>query len=576
MIHDVGLGIMVSLFNFLRSNQMLLYFFISLVYLLAVYLLGYTVFRLGQMRKEGATSAPHFELFIIGFLSFSILAAYCSLFFSLNVSFLLTMVCGCLIFLAWDRKRFTTSLQVLSRLKGRDWVILLLMLVALCAISAKGITNYDSGLYHLQSIKWNQEYALVPGLANLHGRFGFNSLFFTLSAPLSINQTLLSKELLLFPLNTILLWVFVVWMYFKVKQSVVNFNLQWLAFDLSLIGFALFFFTDWLGSPTPDIACSILCLILFRRLLEPIQELKMLYLISATAAVCVSFKLSTILLLFLPLLLVKKESIFKDLLRISAIYSLVFLPFFIRNYYLSGYLVYPFYSLDIFDPIWKVPLTKAIEEQIWIKSWARIADSPARVVLAMPLAEWVPIWFKRLDPVNTLLVCCTALLPIAQLFSFKQFSRQTNFLLVMLFLNLLFWFFQAPDPRFARGFLILAAVMLCFIFSGKWLSGRLRRAVQLVFLALFLYLGADKFLNRTVSRTQELIAESNLIFPKGYDLEQGQMKVNPYEGHFIYYVPASGDRCFNAPLPCTPYPKENLVLRGEDLQSGFILKTKAD
>ncbi|EMO63800.1 hypothetical protein LEP1GSC133_1179, partial [Leptospira borgpetersenii serovar Pomona str. 200901868] len=34
---------------------------------------------------------------------------------------------------------------------------------------------YDSGLYHIQSIKWIQEYSVVPGLANLHGRFGFNS-----------------------------------------------------------------------------------------------------------------------------------------------------------------------------------------------------------------------------------------------------------------------------------------------------------------------------------------------------------------------------------------------------------------
>lgn len=42
--------------------------------------------------------------------------------------------------------------------------------------------HYDTGLYHAQAIRWIEEYGVVPGLANLHSRFGYNSASFALSA----------------------------------------------------------------------------------------------------------------------------------------------------------------------------------------------------------------------------------------------------------------------------------------------------------------------------------------------------------------------------------------------------------
>ncbi len=36
-------------------------------------------------------------------------------------------------------------------------------------------THYDSGLYHIPTIEWVRTYAAVPGIANFHGRLGYNS-----------------------------------------------------------------------------------------------------------------------------------------------------------------------------------------------------------------------------------------------------------------------------------------------------------------------------------------------------------------------------------------------------------------
>ena len=48
--------------------------------------------------------------------------------------------------------------------------------------------HYDSGLYHIQAVKWIEQYAVVPGLGNLHGRLAFNPNLFNLTAGFSFSQ----------------------------------------------------------------------------------------------------------------------------------------------------------------------------------------------------------------------------------------------------------------------------------------------------------------------------------------------------------------------------------------------------
>ena len=68
-------------------------------------------------------------------------------------------------------------------------VVIGLLLTAIWLASRAMLTpgNYDSGLYHLNAIRWTNEYPLVPGLGNLHGRLAFNSSFFTYVAALNLD-----------------------------------------------------------------------------------------------------------------------------------------------------------------------------------------------------------------------------------------------------------------------------------------------------------------------------------------------------------------------------------------------------
>ncbi|WP_128112721.1 LIC_10190 family membrane protein [Polynucleobacter necessarius] len=53
----------------------------------------------------------------------------------------------------------------------------ILLVVGSLALTAPA--NYDSGLYHFQSIRWLNEFPVVLGLGNVHGRLGFNQAYFS-------------------------------------------------------------------------------------------------------------------------------------------------------------------------------------------------------------------------------------------------------------------------------------------------------------------------------------------------------------------------------------------------------------
>jgi hypothetical protein len=54
-------------------------------------------------------------------------------------------------------------------------ILVPVLLVASWNALTSAITCNDITGYHLQAVRWVAEFGSVPGLANLHGRLGFNS-----------------------------------------------------------------------------------------------------------------------------------------------------------------------------------------------------------------------------------------------------------------------------------------------------------------------------------------------------------------------------------------------------------------
>lgn len=68
-------------------------------------------------------------------------------------------------------------------LRGGRWELLVLvgLFLALLVFSARLVLHGDTGNYHHQAVLWMAGWQLPPGLANLHGRFGFNSSWWAFS-----------------------------------------------------------------------------------------------------------------------------------------------------------------------------------------------------------------------------------------------------------------------------------------------------------------------------------------------------------------------------------------------------------
>ena len=60
--------------------------------------------------------------------------------------------------------------------------VFILMVMRVVSLSIGGPVESDTLLYHAQIVRWIKEYAIVPGLGNLHGRLAYNSSFHVLAS----------------------------------------------------------------------------------------------------------------------------------------------------------------------------------------------------------------------------------------------------------------------------------------------------------------------------------------------------------------------------------------------------------
>jgi hypothetical protein len=102
----------------------------------------------------------------------------------ITASTTLILSCAGILGLALNSSSLLTSWRVAWQ--SSRWLFLLgTAFTLLLALRSCGPCEYsDTGLYGAPAIRWLQTYPAVPGLANLHGRFGYNSSVFLCIAAL--------------------------------------------------------------------------------------------------------------------------------------------------------------------------------------------------------------------------------------------------------------------------------------------------------------------------------------------------------------------------------------------------------
>ena len=543
-----------------------------------------TIFGLGTLHfyknYNSLNYSNLFEAFFLGFILITSLTSYASIFLPIRTYSVLIAGALSVAIHVW--------LQIHNRMKihyrifhKQDIFYLSVILFFIAFIAADGIKHYDSGLYHVQAINWIQSYAVLPGLGNLHGRLAFNSLFFPVSTLLSFNGYLGGKELLIFPLNATIVLLFFSNRYFIVKTAISRADYPQMIYTLIVTLVGLMYNWNAIGSPTPDISISIITILTLESIWRNKTTAHNLshYTIIALVITAIALKLSSIFLTLaiIPMLLKHHKSkniLWPYLLRITLLACFILAPFFIRNYYLSGYVVYPFAQLDIFEVDWKIPTSSVIEEQSWVSSWAKIPGAHFSDILNLNFTSWFPIWLGNQNPVTwSALIASFATITIC-LFSKNKTHRQLDLGLVIS-INLIFWLLNAPDPRFAHGLLIFSLGFFLYHIS-KIICTRFT-TTQNVLITTFILLLPVVFIVFKIMSTSKhyLNTKTEVILPKSMNLNKNELNMKIIQStNFQYFVPTIDDRCYNQDIPCTPYPKSGLILRGSDLSSGFRISVQ--
>jgi hypothetical protein len=87
----------------------------------------------------------------------------------------------------WNTVRRFPLQRSVSRLTVISAIVALGVVVWIVSRAMVAPENFDSGLYHLNAIRWISTYPIVLGLGNLHGRLAFNQSFFTYVAALNFH-----------------------------------------------------------------------------------------------------------------------------------------------------------------------------------------------------------------------------------------------------------------------------------------------------------------------------------------------------------------------------------------------------
>jgi hypothetical protein len=484
-----------------------------------------------------------------------------------------------LLTLLLDRNAVSDHLRHwIGRWRSAGWPVKLalaaLFFIALVK-SASPMELLDEGDYYLPYIRWMENYRIIPGLANIEGRFGFNSSFHIASAFFGLSWLVPGGS---YELNGLLLLLFGAWCLGALERLLKPGTI--LMSDVMKLFCLFFLMRNMLTSSAADLSNMLFTetvLILFVQKIEKGTVARPdghYFLILLIALLTVTIKLNSILLCLVPAYLTVRIGLADQRLpwaKLMALAAVVVLPWLGRYTILSGYLVYPVFQVDLFDVDWKVPLALTEREYHYVAEFAKtnaLPEESKQLAEHRTLLDWVPHWFARENMMNramalAMLAALAAMVGHGAL-HLRRLAQQHGDLLalgVILLLGVGFWFVRNPAFRFGWSWGI---ILLAFVLHAAMASGR-RRAWLRVGTVALLVLSLASNTAKTAAEGREVLAR-HLVMPA----PQPQASVREATLGPVKVRIASDRQCWGEQPPCLPADyQRSLQLRGSSMEDGF-------
>lgn len=538
-----------------------------MIILLPTYIIGYGVGH--ALNKRDQSKCWSTDLYIaIGLCFLTVYAQVFSLFYKVGTLACLVLSIITLLFLLFDLKQGLMG-TLKFRKDGMNGIILVLLFWgALATIYYTSLSpeHYDTALYHAQAIRWVEEYGVVKGLGNLHFRFAYNSAFIPLQALFSL------KWLVNQSMHTVngfvacgMLWYAIGTNQFLTKKKATHIS------DFLKLAVIVYIVVNrsMLSSPSTDTMALLLVGYIFIKCMEfienDIQDTRAWITLVILVAWGVTLKLSVApmaMLVLYPVWLIYKNQKWRSEGSLLIVGTLtVALPCMIRSVLISGYLIYPYSVIDLFQVDWKMPEAVLNYDKIEIMVWGRALKDTS--LYNMKIWEWFPIWFRSNSTIfNIIFILAVAAMLVLLFHMVSAVKLKENiraFIYVNAITGFIFWFATAPLMRYG----LIYSFILIALAIGAYSEKHAMKFANGLFLMVMLPV---MVLYLDVFSSQHLwVRQADYEWRDNVEKEVDGVKV---------WIPANGDQIGYAVFPSTPYEKMLSVieLRGDSVKDGFRIK----
>ena len=576
-----------------------------LIIAITSYTVGYGFLRLMSIcigREVSAGKNANVLRLLIGFMLTNVYAEIWSIFSPVNMWAVYILVFITLV-IAYMCKQDMAETVNISKAPKPAVIASVAVIILMAYGSSRGYMHYDTTLYHASAIRWIEEYGVVPGLANLQSRYGYNSAEFAHNALYSFKwytgRSLHCTTGFLAMVSAHLLYDKELFTGRRTIQSV-DFVRIGLLYYLGVL-FAQ------MVSPASDYVANLLIFDILILMLGRVKDRTLpadhYVLISLLAIYGITVKVSLapmVLICLIPFVyyIIKKDV--RSILFCIVSGLVIAMPYFIRGYILSGWILYPSTLIKLGNPDWQVPIGEAQYDAKEISMWGRgITD--ATKWSEVTLTNWIPSWFAALDTVEKVIITAvitSAVVLVAieirlALSKNKGGLQRYNILLELpiawiMLLGVVTWFVGAPLVRYGLGFvlsfpLLVVGILYELVFREVRIAGINKDRTgsdrsspgerkEIVGRALFLIIAGVMVLMKVKGLVVDIAGSLDrdcLIWQQDYeDPEAFTYEVN---GVTIYVAKNGGGMGYNK-FPSSIEVKDNIELRGSELKDGFRVK----
>ena len=416
-------------------------------------------------------------------------AGFFSIFYKVGIVANIVMILFCVLFVWLDRAHYT---DILSDINGGKFIgrifgsgstriikviVFSIFFVAALFFTTEGNFFSDSGYYHEQSIRWIEELGTVKGSVHILKRLAYNSCYFCQCALYSMRDIFSQSLHCLSGFYGILV----------MGYALAGFNKSIRTNAIRLAPFVYFILLcSEITSPASDYPLVFSVFYVAIRWFELRDDNEEHYspyaLLSLFVVFLISIKLTVgclILIVIKPAIAMIKEKRIKEIITSIMAGIIILLPYFIRNYIICGWLIYPFTKIDIFNPDWKLPMrhvqTDADEIKVWGRGMGQIGGQ-----VTDGIKVWLPHWWEYMSVPNRMIVAsaiivlsvylvyrvCRFVTGVIRIYNRKTVTNEKRLVIIdsidryifeaALLFSLLYWFFESPLFRYGVCYIFIA------------------------------------------------------------------------------------------------------------------------